>query len=117
MGMVRMGDSQHRAGPTVGKVIYVWKEGTEYGNMLRGWIGPISMATAVSKYMGLSTDASVTVGLALVVGITAFTFLAGAWHIRVGGARAVASNNNANDPWRTYVESVMRKLETQLDAR
>ena len=50
-----MGDSQHRAGPTVGKVIYVWKEGTEYGNMLRGWIGPISMATAVSKYSPAST--------------------------------------------------------------
>jgi hypothetical protein len=112
-----MGESQHPLGPKLGRLLFIWGQGTEYGNMLRGWIGPISLATGVAKYMGLSTEASVALGIGIPVGITALTLAAGYYHVRVGGARHTAQQSNDNDPWRVETLRILRTLERRLEER
>lgn len=110
-----MGDSRHPLGPRLGRLLFIWNQGSEYGNMIRGWIGPISLATGVAKYMGLSASASLTVGAGLVVVITALIFWAGWYHVHVDGARNRAQQEIDNDPWRCYVVTVLGKIEARLD--
>lgn len=109
-----MGDSHHPLGPKLGRLLFIWGQGSEYGNMLRGWIGPVSLATGVAKYMGLSTGEAIALGVALPVVITALTFAAGAYHVHVDGARNLARHANANDPWRVRVIEILEKLEARL---
>ena len=100
---------RHVAAERVGRLLFFRERGRVYGEMFRGWIVPMSAASGAGKYLGLSTEWAIGIGLMLPVAFELTALLVGWFDWRKGVAESYTHTSASVNP---YIVRQVELLET-----
>ena len=108
---------RHEAAETVGRVLFFRERGRVYGEVFRGWIVPVSAASGVGKYLGLSVEWAVGLGLLIPVLFEGLTLIVGWFDWRKGVAESYTHTSASVNPYVTRQIELLEELVRQNGAR
>lgn len=112
-----MGDSTHRLGPVLGRILFFRSRGDEYAQRLRALLTPMTIVTATAKLWGLAGWQAVCLGILVGITVEAVGFAAGWIDIHLGGAKHQTQHANEQDLVKMQTLWTLERIETLLEAR
>jgi hypothetical protein len=111
-----MGESRHPLGPYLGRFLFTYAQGSEYANMVKGWVAAGGLVTIALKQLGVSNATTIWTVVLGALSVALLTYAAGRYHVKWGGAREQVYRANLQDPWKVRSLEILERIDAHLDA-